>query len=311
MNEMTEYLKKLEGIYKAAATDFKLSGVLTDQQTEAWFTHVFDKGQFLNRVRRALRALLSGNTGFIEGNNEALIRPVEGTEPTEIVTHSQRFSQYLLRDLMLPAFIGYSVIDDNPQHGLLAKINDVLDQNVSNSLQNLAINGTTDTYTPGQFFTQAIGWLQLAKDSADTKKVPLVIDDPRFDALDDLVEEMTLELAQEYRAKAVIHMSDSEKIRRNRKLLQNSTAQAEAIAVASMTEETRNRIGNKPVITPYFWPDGVFVLGDPENLEVDIHRTVRRTIQEKPRRSGFEYTYSFRGDFEIIHHKALCIAYIP
>jgi hypothetical protein len=296
MPELTDYLKKLEAVYKAAATDFKLSGNLTDQQTEAWFTHIFDKGQFLSRVTRSLRNMMSGNTGFIEGSNEALIRPVEGTEPTEIVTHAQRFSTYLLQHMMLPAFIGYSVIDDNPAHGL----------------QNLAINGLTDTWAPGagQFFTQGVGWVKLAQDSADTKKVQLVADDPRFDALDDLVEEMLLELDQEYREQAVIIMSDNEKRRRNRSLVQNTTAQAEAIAIAAMTEETRNRIGTKPVATPYFWPDGVFMLTNPLNLEVDIHRTVRRTIEEKPRRSGFEYTYAFKGDFQIIHHKAACIAYV-
>lgn len=305
---MTDYLKKLELIYKAAATDFMLSGNLTDQQTEAWFTHVFEKSAFLNMVARQLRDRLSGNTGFIEGNDQAFVRPVEGTEPANIVGHTQRFSTYLLLDLMLPGFVGYSVIDNNPSDGLLEKINTVLDQDAANSLQNLAINGTLDDNSSG-FFTLNKGWIQLAKDSADTKKVVLVADDWRFDDLDALVHEMSLELAPEHRRGTVILMSDNERLRRNERLVRLSSSDAQAIAVATMTDDMRNTIGTKRVVTPDFWPDGVFALTRTDNLEVDIHRTVRRTIVEKPRKSGFEYTYLVRADMEIIHHKESCIAY--
>lgn len=309
MPPISERLQQLEAIYKAAATDFKISGVLTDQQTEAWFTNIFEKNAFLQAITRRLRSMLTGNTGFIEGNNQAFARPTEGTEPAELNTHTQRFSQYLLLDLMLPAFVGYSVIDDNPQHGLLDKINQVLDQNAANSLQNLAINGTLDDNSAG-FFTLMKGWIQLAKDSVTINKVLLVVDDIRLDDLDSLVLEMLLELPQEYRSQAVIVMSDDERIRRNDRITRLSNSDAQAVAIAAMTEEQRNIIGTKRVVTPDFWPDQVFMLTVQANLEIDVHKTVRRTIEEKPRRQGFEYTYLTKADCEIIDHRGAVISYI-
>ena len=310
MDYMSDMLKKLEAIYKAAATDFKISGALTDQQTEAWFKHVFDKGQFINRVTRVLRSKLSGNTGFIEGSDTAFTRTAEGTEMTNLTAHTQRFSQYLLLDLDLPSFVGYSVLDDNPGHDLLNKLNDVNDQSAANSLQNLAINGIADDYAGSAFLNLMTGWIKLGKDSSTIKKVNLVVDDLRLDDLDALVEEMILELAQEHRQKAVVLMSDNERRRRNRKIVENSTSTAEAIALAAMTKEQQNTIGGKPVLVPYYWPDEIFMLTDPANLEIDIHREIRRTIEEKPRKKGFEYTYVIKADCEIIHHKEACISYI-
>ena len=305
---MSEMLEKLENIYKAAATDFKISGNLTDQQTEAWFTHVFEKGQFLSKVSRRLRSVLSGNTGFIAGSDEGFIEGTEGTEPADQTVHAQTFSQYLLRKLMLPAFVGYSVIDDNPEHGLLDKINDVNDQTAANSLQNLCINGISDA--GGTFFNLMKGWIQLAKESVTIKKVSLVANDPRYDDLDALVEEMMLELPQENRGENVRFVcSDNERRTRNARLVQNSNAGAEAIAIAAMTEEMKWTIGGVKVECPHKWPDGFFFLGDPENLEVDIHRTVRRTIEENPRKGGFDYTYRLQADCEIIHHEEACVAY--
>ncbi|HKJ77520.1 MAG TPA: hypothetical protein VKA64_09995, partial [Gammaproteobacteria bacterium] len=201
---MSDMLKKLEAVYKAAATDFKINGTLTDQQTEAWFTSVVNKSNFLGRVTTRLRNKLSGNTGFIEGSDQVFGRTTEGQEIAEGSHHTQRFNQYLLQDLDAAAFVGYSVLDDNPGADLLDKINEVIDTSIGNSLQNLAINGTTDTYDGNDFFTLAKGWIQLAKDDADTRKVPLVADDWRLDDLDALVLEMVMELDQEDREKALV-----------------------------------------------------------------------------------------------------------
>ena len=303
---MSDMLKKLEAVYKAAATDFKINGTLTDQQTEAWFTSVVNKSNFLSRVTTRLRNKLSGNTGFIEGSDQVFGRTDEGSDIAEGAHHTQRFNQYLLQDLDAAAFVGYSVLDDNPGAALLDKINEVIDTSIGNSLQNLAINGTTDTYDGNDFFTLKKGWIQLAKDDADTRKVPLVADDGRLDDLDALVQEMVMELDQEDREKALVVMSDNERIRRNDKLVRLSNSDAQAVAIASMDRDMRYTVGHKPVVTPFFWPDGVFMVTDPMNLEVDIHRVVRRVIEEKARRKGFEYT---KGDFALIESKRTCIAY--
>jgi len=314
MEIVSDYLKKLEAIYKAAATDFKLSGVLTDQQTQAWFTRVFTLDGFLQLVSRQLRGKLSGNTGFIEGSNTAFTRIVEGANEdpnaTEADVQTTRFSTFLLQDLDVHAFVGYSVIDDNPEHGLLEKINQVIDQSIANSLLNLAINGTTDIYV-NQFLELGLGWVALAKASGTINKVLLVTDDVRLEDLDLLVMEMLLELPQHHRQGAAVIMSDNERLRRINRLVETTSGDARSIAIAAMTEETKNTIHGKPILTPHFWPDGFFMLSRPQNLEIDIHREVRRAILEKVRRKGFEYTYLAKADFELIHHAEAVAAYIP
>ena len=311
---ISDYLKKLEAIYKAAATDFKLSGVLTDQQTQAWFTRVFQLDGFLQLVSRQLRSKLTGNTGFIEGSNTAFIRVAEGgnEDPvsTEADVHTTRFSTFLLQDLDVHAFVGYSVIDDNPEHGLLEKINQVIDQSIANSLLNLAINGTTDVYV-NQFLELGKGWVTLAKESATMNKVLLVADDERLEDLERLVMEMLLELPQHHRMGAGIIMSDNERLRRINRLVETTSGDARSIALAAMNDSTKDNIHGKPIFTPNFWPDGFFMLTRTSNFEVDMHREVRRSIKEKERRKGFEYTYQARGDFEIIHHAEAVAAYIP
>ena len=306
-----DYLKKLQEIYKAAATDFKLSGVLTDQQTTAWFTNVVSKSAFLGSIHTAIRNELSGNTGFIQGSDTAFTRTAEGTEITEGTHHSQKFSQFLLLVLDMAAFVGYSVLDDNPSADLLNKINQVLDTSAANSLQNLAINGTTDTYSSPTFTTLAKGWIQLGKDSSAINKVLLAVDDFRFDDLDALVQEMMLALPQEYRQNAVVLMSDNERRVRNQKIAETTSGDARSIALAAMGPEMKNTIGGEAVITPHFWPDDVFMITNPMNLEISIHKDVRRAIEEKIRRKGFEYTYTTKADFEIIHHDRAVIAYKP
>jgi len=313
-DQVSDYLRKLEAIYKAAATDFKLSGVLTDQQTQAWFTRVFQLDGFLQLVSRQLRSKLTGNTGFIEGSNTAFTRVVEGgnEDPatTEANVHTTRFSTFALLDLDVHAFVGYSVVDDNPEHGLLEKINQVIDQSIANSLLNLAINGTTDVFVT-QFLELALGWFAIAKASATMNKVLLVADDVRLDDLDSLVMEMLLELPQHHRMGAAVMMSDNERLRRINKLVETTSGDARSIALAAMTDSTKDNIHGKPIFTPNFWPDGFFMLTRTSNFEVDIHREVRRSIKEKERRKGFEYTYLAKADFEVIHHAEAVAAYIP
>jgi hypothetical protein len=314
MSEFSDYMKKLEAIYKAAATDFKVNGVLTDQQTIAWMTHVFEKDAFLKRVGRQLRAEYTGNTGFIEGSDQVFVRVEEGNDDlpgaNEGTYHTQRFSKYALADLDVHAFIGYSVVDDNPTAGLLEKINQVLDQSVANSFLNLACNGTTDVYAAA-FLTLAKGWIQLAKDSVTINKVLLVPDDERLQDLDVLVMEMLLELPQEHREGVEVIMSDNERLRRINRIAETTSGDARSIALAAMTPEMKNNIHGKPITTPHYWPDGVIMLAKPGNLEVDVHKVVRREIKEVTRRKGFEYTYLTKADFEIIHHAEACVAYIP
>ena len=312
---ISDYLKKLVAIYKAAgALDFKVSGALTDQQTKAWFTRVFELNAFLNKVSRQLRSEMAGNTGFIEGSNTALTRVAEaGNEDpasTEADVHTTRFSRYLLQDWDVHAFVGYSVLDDNPTHGLLEKINQVIDQSIANSILNLAINGTTDTYADS-FLSLGLGWVALAKASGAMNKVLLVADDVRLEDLDLLVMEMLLELPQHHRQDAAVIMSDNERLRRINRLVETTSGDARSIAIAAMSQETKNNIHGKPILTPHFWPDGFFIRSRPNNLEVNMHRTVRRSIKEKERRKGFEYTYLAKGDVEIIHHGEACAAYIP
>jgi len=311
---ISDYLQKLQAIYKAAATDFKLSGVLTDQQTLAWFTRVFTLDGFLQLVSRQLRSKLSGNTGFIEGSNTVFTRVAEGgnEDPatTEADVHTTRFAPFLLQDLDVHAFVGYSVVDDNPEHGLLEKINQVIDQSIANSLLNLAINGTTDVYV-NQFLELALGWVAIAKASGTMNKVLLVADDVRLEDLDRLVMEMLLELPQHHRMGAAVIMSDNERLRRINRLVETTSGDARSIAIAAMNEETKNTIHGKRVLTPNFWPDGFFMLTRTGNFEIDIHREVRRSIKEKERRKGFEYTYLTKADFEIIHHAEAVAAYIP
>jgi len=313
MSELSDYLKKLEAIYKAAATDFKLSGVLTDQQTQAWFTRVFELDGFLQLVSHRLRSKLTGNTGFIEGSNTVFTRVAEGnTTPyaAEADVQTTRFSKFLLQDLDVHAFVGYSVIDDNPEHGLLEKINQVIDQSIANSLLNLAINGTTDTFV-SLFLELGLGWIALAKASGTINKVLLVTDDVRLEDLDLLVMEMLLELPQQHRMGAAVIMSDNERLRRINRLVETTSGDARSIAIAAMNTETKNTIHGKNILAPYFWPDGFFMLSRPQNLEISIHREVRRSIKEHERRKGFEYTYLTKADFELIHHVEACVAYIP
>lgn len=312
------YLEKLENIYKAAgAVDFKIGGALTAQQTEAWFTNVRDKSEFLKRVSMRLRSKLSGNTGFISVGDNLFGRTAEGTEIGASNPETKKFSQYMLLPLDLRVPIGYSVIDDNPEHGLLEKINAVLDQGVANSLQNLAINGTLDDFSAG-FLTLNKGWMTLAKASATTKKVLLTVAGNPTEAAtglkfinhDKTVRRMLQELPQEHRDRAVVLMSDDDRLARIDEVLAATDGAARVIAEAALSAEQKYQCGGKPVLTPHNWPDNFMMMTTPENLEIDVHSTVRRDIINRPERKSVDYVYSMYADMEIIHHDETVISYV-
>jgi len=312
------YLQKLESIYKAAgAVDFKIAGTLTDQQTRAWMSNVKNKNAFLKMISVRLRSDMSGNTGFINVPATLFGRTAEGTTMVGTNPITKEFSQYILKQLDARVPVGYSVMDDNPGEDLLPKINDVLDTGMGNSLLNLAINGTLDDASAG-FLTLMKGWVTKAKASATTKKVLLTVAGNPTEAgaglvlinHDKTVRRMVEQLPQEDRQGAVVIMSDNDRLKRIDEVLVSTSGDARVIAEAALSAEQKYQCGGRPVVTPDYWPDNFLMLTKLENIELNLHNKVRRTIKEFEENSSIDYIYNIKADCEIVHHAECCIAYV-
>ena len=332
---MGNYLDKVESIYKntLGAADFRLNGQMTPEQVKAWVTHMQDKSDLLKKVNVVTRQRLTGATGMIAQNDEAFTWIEEGKEPVDTQIHKKKTTPYIMKEVLFAESVGYSVIDDNPEEGLVQKINDALAQSFSNSLQNLAINGRSENfYDPAilpankGFMDLNEGFLQLATKAGnttinklilaanDTALNPAVVGPPAIPAsikdFDDVISRLVGKLPQEFRMGALVLMSDDDRLYRNNYLTNTVAGANRALAIAAMTAEAKQVIGDRAVYCPYFWPRDKLLLTKPENLEISLGANVVRTVVDYPDRRALRFFYRAFVDFNIVVNEEAAVAYI-
>jgi hypothetical protein len=299
---LSEILKSGE----TRATDVTLNGTLSPAQGKAFGEAIVLNNDFLKRITTDITGRLTKTRTAIDASKGMLTRHISGKKTTEnkklgVVGCTLN----MVNGVKLTASITDEALDDNQDNANFeAEQFEGFAKVFANDLLYLGLAGTADNVAEtAPFLELAKGWIQIARESADTKKTTYVYDATQkaksvVDGLNALC------------AIADSNISDTMSIllsKRDYQLYVDYISQEHQNSVVFITGIAKQYKGRE-LIPLANMPDGVY-LGSPiKNFVLGMARDVQRTRWYDNDESALKYKFVVRPDFEFDIKKFVAIA---
>lgn len=295
-------------IAKAAITTDAITtaGKLNPQQADKFIDYMIDQSAFLKDIRTERMNGPTKNLDTIGVASRIIRRGVEAQAPTELAEIAVGRKQLNSVEVILPADISLSFLEDNiEQANAEDHIARLLAQQFANDLTDLALNGDVSQTSDG-FVSIDDGFIKLAKASASTHKFDTT---GSTDYKGVIFPGMLALLPNKWKANKAelrFYVSPNDAEGYIEQLTVRQTAWADQILQTGQLPQYKGIT----VFPVDFMPDGTFILTLRKNLVTGIQRDFTSDRMRQPRKRIIEITMTARVDAaQILVDDALVIGY--
>ncbi len=291
MDDVVALAKSLIG-----PADLAVGGVLNPKAAARLIQLVF-KQEFLSKITTEVLTSLSQEVAALDMARRQMVRVPEGQRPDEGEFASAGVYGCILNVLPIQLFPSVKLSTlrankDNPQ--ILSMLETSFGDAISRDLVDLGFNGVSDDNVganrEAKFLRLNKGWVQVARDAADTPKVNI---DP---ATDGWIESLT----------SIVNAAD-DRARRDSVLIMNEADADDygrelgvpITGVAMRAESPLRRFEGRPIEAIGDMPRGKVLFTPLKNLVHGIHTEVKRDKAYDGRARALEYTFDMAVDYEI------------
>lgn len=271
----------------------RFGGTLIPEAANQFITMLFED-PFLDQVTRRPMSRINSEGGVIDIPNRGLQNWPEGTEPSNkqgAVNHNYKLTA---KPTKLPVDLGYSFFIDNQDNpNLRTELENAFVSRIRGELTDLAFNGdeAVDGGDPDHaFLSLNDGWLKIAANNNSVHKVAINPDDDGWvDSLDKVLEPMPA--LYRPNAKFVMNTTDGDKY-----ALEIGRHVTGGSALAN--ERAAALIGY-PIGKNAFQRLKHVLLTNPKNLVFGVAQDIKKSVEDRPRLSCFQFTWEMWVDFDI------------
>lgn len=274
------------------AKDLSNGGDLTAQQSSKLIS-LIKKNDFLSKIQTIPMRKLMRNVDVVDIMRRQLKRVPEGQKPgADDLATADEFGSVLtaLPVQLFPSFTLGWLRDNQDNPNLLTELESGFATSIGNDLVDLGWNGVADDYEGKEFIRLNKGWLQIARESDDAKKVVI---DPAMDGYQASMRKILD--AADYRSKrdGVFLMNDISADAYWREISAHITGTPLA------AESPLRRFEGKTIEVQEDIPDNVIAFTPLKNLAHGIHTNIQRSKGYENRARALEFTFDFAIDYEI------------
>ena len=246
---------------------------------------------------------LSKDLNVLDIANRLMIRVAEGLEPTsaQLAGATQIGKTLTAQKAQLFMSVLFSTIEDNQDNPAYEdQLASMFALKTANELEDLSMNGTSDGGTPAVFLALNKGWVQIAKDAANTHK---------FD---------TGTLSQNYMGniKSIVDLQD-ERFKATSVLVMSSTdydglieeVGGEPGGIAYILQGSIPGYKGREVIKHPFMPIGTIIFTPLMNYVFGICKEINRYREIRGAKRSIDYTFDLAVDFEFAIDAGVVIGY--
>jgi hypothetical protein len=276
--------------------DLRNGGVLQPQAAAKLITMLF-KDTFLAKITTIRMSRLTRNVDVMDILRRQLVRVAQGSEPaTGDLTEGSEFGCKLTAlDTQLFASLTLDFMRENKDNPNLQKeVEAGFNARLGNDIVDLGFNGVADDATgadnAAKFIRLNKGWLQIARDAANTPKINI---DPAVDGW--VASLKTILDASDLRARSnsVFVMNEADADAYSREI--NAPVTGHEV----QTGNPARRFEGKAIEAHPDCPAGSVLFTPMKNLVYGLHNIIDRNRAYHNRRRALEYTFDMAFDFEI------------
>lgn len=278
-------------------SDIRFGGTLIPETANAFITDIF-ADPFLQRVTTRRMARTTAEGGVLGRGRRRLQDWAEGSEPTSTAGVSNNNYKLTAKPVKLPVDIGYSFFVDNQDNpNLRTELEAAFVSEIQEDLTDLAFNGDEGAAPGGDhdFLVLNDGWLALAADSNLVQKVTI---DPTNDGWIDTLDKVLEPMSARHRRNAQFIVNTVDRDKYGIEIGQHVTG------VSAIANERASALVTYPVLDQSVFPEKTVLMTDPRNLVYGIAMDIRRSVEDVPRKSCFQFTWQMWVDFEIAQKHA-------
>ena len=277
-------------------SDLAVGGAMLPKQATRLIQMVF-KTDFMSKVTTEMMSSLKQQVSAIDMARRQMVRVSQGTDPDEgqFATAGNYGCELTALPLQLFPTVTLDTLrnnKDNPE--LLSMLEESFTQAIGRDLVDLGFNGVSDDNAganrEAKFVRLNKGWVQLALDAPDTKKVNI---DP---ATDGWINSLT----------SIVNASD-ERASRDSVLVMNTRDAddygrqlgAPVTGMAMRADSMFRRFEGRPIEAVGDMPRGKVLFTPLKNLVHGIHVDIKRDKGYHIRKRALEFTFDMAVDYEI------------
>lgn len=291
MDDVVALAKSLIG-----PADLAVGGVLHPKAAQRLIQLVF-KNDFFAKITTEILTTLSQEVSALDMARRQMVRVPEGTRPDEGQFASAGNYGCVLNVLPLQLFPSVKLSTlrankDNPE--ILSMLETSFGNAISRDLVDLGFNGVSDDNAGAnreeKFVRLNKGWVQIAKESADTKKVEI---DPETEHWIPTLTKVLNASDDRARRDSVFVMNEADADDYARELGLPITG------TAMRADSPLRRFEGRPIEPVGDMPRGKVLFTPLKNLVHGIHAEVKRDKAYDGRARALEYTFDMAVDYEI------------
>ncbi len=292
--EMPDLIKFAKGLI--SPEDLAVSGVLKPQKATRLIDLIVDNSAFLKKVSVERMRRLKKEIDVYDIANKVLVRVAEGSEPTDSQkTGISNIGKTLdALSVQLFADVKKSTILDNQDNPTF--IRDLDNKFAKKFANELTLLGFTGIGTDGSDFDHLNeGWIHLAENSANTKKITWDNDstDGSTDNYVTRLEKLLSVVDDDVLDSVTILMSP----RDYEGYVKEISTDNKAINVL-LNGDAKSFLGH-PILPVRYFPSGKYMATPLENLVFGICGQIQRDRQYNARKRVVEYTFDIAVDYAI------------
>jgi hypothetical protein len=300
--EMEELVALAKGLIGPG--DLSVGGDMKPQQA-AKLISLIQADPFLSKIQSVSMSRLTRDIDVLDFAEDQLVRIPQGQEPDdadlaglkELGSTLEAKPAQLFSTIKLDALRDYA---DRPD--VISTVETGFATSLANSLVKLGFVGVSDDNVGATRLAKFVrlnkGWIQLAKEAADTPKVTI---DPALDA-------WTASLA------AILKASDPRILDTGTFVMNTGDADAYAMELGAHVTGTPltadsplRRFQGKAIEANPRMPSGYVMFTPLQNLAFGLHSDIRRDKEYHSRKRALEYTYDMAFDYEIAAKKLITL----
>lgn len=288
--EEHELIKFAKGVI--APEDIAVNGVLTPSQSSKFVDLIQNANEFLKEITVQPMDKLKTNYDVWDIARGILVRVPEGSKPTSRQLKKIKNSGRMLVAQPMQLFATLtksSILNNRHKPNFAGWLEKKYSTAMANDMAYLGFVGKEDDYSNDNFENLNKGWIQVAKDDTDTKKVTYAESDTIKDRLDKLVEKADDTMPDN--AKIMIHRKDFLKYCSE---IGTSTNTSDLIITAA----AKGHSGYEFKITNDM-PRGEYMLTPLKNLVFGIVAEVGKSREWNGQERAINYTFDVNVDYDI------------
>ncbi len=281
-------------------TDVTLNGSLTPAQSHNFVKVVQDNSDFLKKVTVVKMGRIEKEVDAWDVARGILVRVPSGDKPTEAQRRKLNLAGCKLKSQSVQLFarILQDTLEDNADNPKFEEETFATFMSAfGNDLSYLGFVGIADEYDNVNFNTLNKGWIQVAKDHADTKKIEYI-------AADTTVTQRLATIAKNLHPDAkkdtVILVSSADMMTYNEELAENAAA-------GLLINGNANKILGVPLEEHQDVEEGIYMATPLKNLVLGMGLSIRRSRYYDQEERALKYIFEVYNDYEIAVKKWVTI----